>query len=147
MKHWTPGVLIAGLLSCASLAIAQDEGKVIVERACTKCHDLGATTGQRNTKDRWGEIVDEMVAKGAEITDAEVEKIIGYLSKAYGPKINVNKASAEELGIALEVPKTAATAIVTYREKNGGVKNLDDLKKVPGLDAKEIDVRKERLVF
>ena len=37
--------------------------------------------------------------------------------------------------------------MIAYREKNGLFKSVDDLKKVPGIDAKKIDAKKDRLYF
>ena len=34
-----------------------------------------------------------------------------------------------------------------YREKHGKFKTLDDLKKVPGVDAKKLDAKKDRIAF
>ena len=36
-----------------------------------------------------------------------------------------------------------AAAVIQYREKHGRFKTLDDLKKVPGLDFKKIDSRRD----
>ncbi len=36
---------------------------------------------------------------------------------------------------------------MSYREANGNFKTLDDLKKVPGLDAVKIESKKDRLEF
>jgi len=36
---------------------------------------------------------------------------------------------------------------VEYRGKNGDFKSIDDLKKVPDLDAKKVDLKKDRLAF
>jgi len=43
--------------------------------------------------------------------------------------------------------KEAAAAIVAYRQKNGAFKTLEDLKKVPALDAAEVESKKDRLDF
>ena len=91
-------------------------------------------------------IVDDMVARGAEISDVEIETIIDYLANNFGPKVNVNKASAEELAGVLEIPTATADAIVEYRAKNGNFKDIEDLKKVRAL-GKDIDSKKDRLVF
>ena len=143
MKSLTAGVLMA--LLCAPAA-AQDGGKALMERTCTKCHALTSTLRQRNTRERWSAIVDDMVARGAEISDSEIETIIDYLANNFGPKVNVNKASAEELARVLEIPTATADAIVEYRAKNGNFKDIEDLKKVRAL-GKDIDSKKDRLVF
>jgi competence protein ComEA len=139
--------LAAGLLCIGPAVAAQDEDRALLERKCTKCHALAVTTRQRNDKERWSVIVDDMVARGAELTDDEIERIIDYLAKNPGPRVNVNKASAEDLVKALGFPKAVAAAIVEYREKNGSFRSLENLKKVAGVDAKEIESRKDRIEF
>ena len=37
--------------------------------------------------------------------------------------------------------------IIQYRNKNGDFHSIDDLKKVPGVDAAKIEAKKDRLVF
>ena len=134
------------------------KGKELVERECTKCHGLEGVTRSRMTKERWAAVVDDMVSRGASGTDEEIEQIIDYLAANFGkapadsktlalPKINVNKATASELMAGLEVSDENATAIIRYREKNGNFKNLEDLKKVPGIDSRRIEVKKDRLEF
>ena len=62
-------------------------------------------------------------------------------------KVNVNKAAASELETALQLSEKSAGAIVDYRKQNGDYKNLDDLKKVPGLDAAKLDALKAKIAF
>jgi len=88
-----------------------------------------------------------MVARGAEASDAEIVKIIDYLSTNFGPRLKVNAASAAELAAALGIPKSAADDVVAYRLKNGAFRTLDDLKKVPGLDAVDLERKKDSLDF
>ncbi len=146
--------LLSALCCLASIAVAQtqsaprdDEAKALLERTCTKCHKLTATLSQRNSKERWSVILDDMIARGAEATDAEIETLVDYLARNFGSKVNVNKAAAEELATVLGLAPAGASAIVEYREKNGNFKNLDDLKKVPDLDWKAIESKKDRLDF
>jgi len=75
-----------GLLVLRPAAVAQEDGKALLQRACTKCHALAATTRQRNDKERWSLIVDNMVSRGAELTDPEIETLIEYLTKNLGPR-------------------------------------------------------------
>jgi competence ComEA-like helix-hairpin-helix protein len=127
-------------------------GRELVERICTSCHELDQVTSSRNTAAGWEKIVDNMIMRGAEGTDHEFETIIQYLAANFGkdaplPKIKINKASATELASSLAIPNDTASAIVTYREKNGPFKEWADLKKVPGLDLKEIEDKKDRLEY
>ena len=76
----------------------------------------------RNTKDKWRSVIDDMVARGSEGTDAELETIVDCLTANFGkdkPGPKVDKASASELVSALGLSQESATAIVAYREKNG----------------------------
>jgi competence ComEA-like helix-hairpin-helix protein len=128
-------------------AIAQDSGKALVERVCTKCHNLEATSRQHNTRERWAAIVDDMVSRGMEASDAEIEKAIDYLARTQGVRLNVNKATAEELAGALNVPASTASAIIAYRAKAGPFKSFDELKRVPALNGKDIESKKDSLDF
>lgn len=126
--------------------LPEGAGKKVVEKVCTKCHDAEGFSHSRNSRQRWENIVDEMVSRGAEATDAEIELIVDYLVNYLG-KLNVNKAPAEKIAADLKVPKETAEAIVAYREKNGPFKLWDDLGKVPGVDLKKIQDKKGLVEF
>jgi competence protein ComEA len=59
----------------------------------------------------------------------------------------VNKASSGELAIALGIADEKAEAIVKHRDEKGEFKTIEDLQKVPGLDARVVEAKKNRLVF
>jgi competence ComEA-like helix-hairpin-helix protein len=59
----------------------------------------------------------------------------------------VNKATAAELAAALAISRETASSIVSEREKNGPYKQWLDLKRVPGLDLKQLDDKKDRVEF
>ena len=48
-------------------------------------------------------------------------------------KVNINKASIDELMTLSGIGESKAKAIVTYREENGNFKTIDDLKNVSGI--------------
>jgi competence protein ComEA len=137
----------AMLLLLPAAAMAQDQGQALIERACTKCHSINATIRQRNSKDRWQDVVDNMISRGAELTDPEAERLIDYLAKTYGPRVNVNKAAAGDIAKALDVSTETATAVIEYRTKHGAFKTIEDLKAVPALSGKDIESKKGGLDF
>ena len=94
-------------------------------------------------------MVGEMAAAGAQATEDEFNEIVDYLAAAFpkAPKINVNKAAAQDLESGLELSAKEAQAIVRYREEKGSFKSIEDVEKVPGLDAKKIEAKKDRLTF
>ena len=54
-------------------------------------------------------------------------------------RININKASVEELEQLPRVGQAVANRIVDYREKNGSFKKVEDLKSVRGIGDKVLD--------
>jgi hypothetical protein len=56
----------------------------MVERLCTECHTLDGTFSTRHSRQGWSEVVYDMVAQGAQGTDAELALVIEYLSRHYG---------------------------------------------------------------
>lgn len=88
-----------------------------------------------------------MLQEEPDVTQPERDKIVEYLAKSFPAKVNVNKAEAKEIETALELSAAECAAIVRYREQMGDFKSLDDLKKVPGLDAGKMESRKDRLEF
>jgi competence protein ComEA len=128
--------------------LPEGKGKDVVERICFDCHGPENITTKALNKDEWEEVVNNMVAMGATGTDAELDTIVQYLAKSFPVvKVNVNKAGAKDLMGPLGLTQDEANAIVAYREKNGGFKEADDLKKVPGVDGTKIDKKKDRLEF
>jgi competence protein ComEA len=135
-----------------SSKLTDTEGKAVFERICTICHDVEGTIRSRNTRERWGEIVDDMASRGAEATDEEFDQILDYLARNFSKdkpaaKVNVNKAAAGDLASALSLSKESASAIVEYREKNGPFKEWQDLKKVSVIDMNQIERKKDQLEF
>jgi competence protein ComEA len=131
--------------------LPEGPGKVVVERMCKGCHGLENVVRSRRTRDRWTEIVDDMVARGAKGTDSEADEVIEYLSTHFGAdtdsKVNVNKAGASDLTSALEISAADANTIVRYRAAHGSFKSIQDLMKVPGIDAKKIESSRDRVEF
>jgi len=59
--------------------------KALVEKTCgTGCHSVEVVTSQRMKADEWNALVQNMVARGAPASDAEVKVIVDYLSKTLG---------------------------------------------------------------
>jgi competence protein ComEA len=61
-------------------------------------------------------------------------------------KININKASAEELTQLQGVGQKYAAKIVEYRDQNGPFAAPEDLMKIPGIGPKVLEKNKDIIV-
>jgi competence protein ComEA len=152
LKSFVAACLFAALAGAAD--IPDGPGKEVVVRQCGTCHDLVMATRKRLDKAGWDTEVDKMVLLGAKIPDDEVPIIIEYMAKHFNPsvpaareRVNINTASATEIERGLALPAKEATAIVAYRDKNGTFKDWQSVAKVPGVDSKKIEAKKDLLSF
>jgi competence protein ComEA len=148
----TNSVLTIAFLTSTSWAQLPDgPGKAETEKICSQCHELARSISLRQDHAGWQATVDKMVSLGAKATDKEIGAVIDYLAANFAaeevPRINVNKARAIDLESGLTLRRSEAAAIIQYRTKNGPFKSIDDLKKVPGIDAAKIDAKRDRLTF
>ena len=60
---------------------------------------------------------------------------------------NVNTATVEEFENALGLKYADAAALVAYRAEHGKFQSLDDIKKVPGIEFKRIQLKKNSLRY
>lgn len=125
-------------------------GKETTQRVCGACHGAEIVVGRQLTRDGWSQIVVNMIQRGAQGSDDEFADIVDYLTNTVSvdaAKVNVNKATAKQLVAGLEISDKDADAIVHFREANGNFKSIDDLKKVPSIDADKIEAKKSKLTF
>jgi competence protein ComEA len=146
-------VLRLGLFG-AALAPAQlpeGAGREETVKLCRTCHEVARSISLRQDRAGWSTTLRKMTAFGMKATDKELDLVLDYLSKHFPaedvPKVNVNTASAIELESGLSLKRSQARAVIEYRDKNGTFKTLDDLKKVPVLDAGKLDEKKDRIAF
>ena len=147
--------VVAALLACAPPAPGQDSfpdgpGKDITVRVCGTCHPPARGASVRLTRDGWRDVIAKMVSLGAKGTDAELAAVHDYLAthfKGEAPKpVNMNTAPAIDLESVAGLLRKEAAALIAYRSKHGPCKTLEDLKKIPGVDFRKIDRRRDRLV-
>lgn len=124
-------------------------GKDTLIRVCSSCHSPDNVIANGQDRDGWEATITKMAGFGAQGTDDDYTAILEYLVKNFpaNPPVNVNKATAAQLQSGLGFTTAESEAVITYRDKNGDYKTLDDLKKVPDLDAKKVDAKKARITF
>lgn len=145
---------IAIMTACAGSVWAQlpdGPGKAETAKVCVQCHELERSISLRQDRAGWQATVDKMVTLGLKGSDKDIQAVVEYLATNYPaddvPRLNVNKARAIELESALSLPRSQAALVIQYREKNGEFHSIEDLKRVPGVDAAKIEAKKDRLVF
>jgi competence protein ComEA len=144
------GLGVPSSLNAAAQSPPDGPGKEVFESVCSLCHDgPKAVMGKQWTMTQWDAKVTEMLQEEPDITPGEIAAIVEYLSSNFKPggKIYINMATAKDLETALRLSAKDAEAIARYREAQGRFKTLDDLKKVPGLDAAKIEAKKSQLTF
>jgi competence ComEA-like helix-hairpin-helix protein len=143
-------VLFAVLAAAQAQDLPDGKGKDLVEDRCSSCHGLDLLLAEHDTKQQWSGIVNDMVSRGASGTADELETIVDYLAKNFGPeavKIHVNTAATEDLQSGLTLTAPEAAAIVQYRKEHGKIKDWDTLSKIPGVDAKKLESHKDLITF
>jgi competence protein ComEA len=137
----------ATLLPGAQDNLPEDKDKETFVKMCSNCHAIDRVVKVKFSKKFWAATVDDMVSRGAEGTEEEVEAVLGYLVRHFSKPINVNTATAKELQDSLSLKPADAEAFIKYRTDNGPFKTLEDLAKVPGLNQKLIDSNKKIIQF
>ena len=124
-------------------------GKDLIARTCTECHSVDRMRSLRISKDDWADKIADMIDRGAKATDEESETMSVYLAQNFGQdsKIRMNTAPMVELRAVLGLTIADCKNIVAYREANGNFKEWSDVLKVPGIDAKKVDEKKDLMLF
>jgi cytochrome c5 len=105
MRMRLQGLLLLLAAAAASSSYAQQktnplpagDGRDLVAVACSQCHYLGTIAKIRDGAAGWRTYVNNMVLRGAQLTPAEVDKVVNYLATNLGPGINLPPARAVSL--------------------------------------------------
>jgi len=147
-------LVVTGILSGAGIASAQlpdGPGKDTVVKVCGTCHEANRAAALRLTREGWEQTVSDMRWRGAKGTDEEFAAVMDYLVANFlgeaPAKLNMNRATAVELESVVLLLRKEASALIAYRDKIGGFKSIDEVKKAPGVDFKKIEAARDRITF
>jgi competence protein ComEA len=125
-------------------------GKDVTVRACAPCHEARRAASVRLTREGWTAVIESMRLRGAKVSDEDFPIILEYLSTNFLGEaplpLNLNTAAQIDLEAGGGLLRREAAAVIQYRQKVGRFKSIDDLKRVPGLDFKKIDSRRDAMV-
>jgi competence protein ComEA len=148
-----PRILLVLTMSAGAVLgdIPAGPGKDATVKYCSDCHSIEQAVSLRQGPEEWKATLEKMSGMGAKVPDDSYQAILGYLTKHFGADaplpIKVNQASAVDLESLLLLRRADAKAIIQYRAEHGEFKTIDDLRKVPGVDFKKIEAKKDLLVF
>jgi competence protein ComEA len=144
-------ILTVALLVFVAQDLPEGAGKAETEKLCKSCHEMARSISKKQDRDGWLSTMTKMTGFGMKATDAEIIAVVEYLTKNYAAdelqKVNVNTATAIQLESGLNLKRSQASALIAYRKENGKFKTLEDLKKVPQLDAAKLEEKKDRIAF
>lgn len=123
-----------------------DRDEPLFQALCAKCHPTDRIVAVRKSSDEWKETLDQMILKGAVLSDQDYETVLTYLVRNYD-RVDINWVQPEELAIALGLKAEEADAIVQYRKEHGNFKDFDALARVPGIDVKKLEKKREIFRF
>ena len=100
-KYRLERILGIGLIACLAFAVSvqaqsppEGKGRADFQRICGgTCHSLARATSQRLTRGEWTRVVNDMVARGAQGTQDELDNVMTYLTANFG------KALASAAGV------------------------------------------------
>ncbi len=70
--------------------------------------------------------------------------LVGVAAGAFAAPVNINKAGAEEIAVALKgIGIKKAREVVVFREKHGPFKSVEQLRDVKGFGAKTIEKNRQ----
>lgn len=64
--------------------LPEGEGQALIARACSQCHSLHVVTNARLTRKQWEAKIDQMLARGAKLSDEEIDIAAEYLAHNFG---------------------------------------------------------------
>ncbi len=71
-------------------------GRETVKKVCGACHPAELVLGKGMAREQWGDIVSNMISKGAKGTDAEFGQIVDYLAKNLPAKATVPQGAGKK---------------------------------------------------
>lgn len=129
-----------------SAQLPDGKGKDALRKICANCHEIETVIASRRTRIGWERSVDDMISRGAEGSDEDMDAVVEYLTTFFG-KINVNTASVRDLQESLGLSEKEAQAIAAYREQRGKFQDFDQLKNVPGVSGEKLQAKRSRIAF
>jgi len=94
-KYKLERILDIGLIACLAFAVSvqaqslpEGKGRADFQRICGTCHSLARATSQRLTRGEWTRVINDMVARGTQGTQDELDNVMTYLTANFGKPLD-----------------------------------------------------------
>ena len=112
-------IISFAIFSCLTLstfafgqALPDGKGKAEFQRICANCHTAAMATRVRNSSDGWKSVVNDMVGRGAQGSQEDLDNVVLYLSTNFGPGSGVTtSAPAKSAAPSTPAPATPAMTL------------------------------------
>ena len=141
------GTLTYGRVVVSPAQEPNDPDARVFANVCGKCHPKERVLVLRRTRPQWEEVITTMITvRNAQISDEDFDTVLGYLAREYG-RVNINRASADDIVEVLHVPEKVAQTIVQYRKEHGPFADFDGLARVPGIEREKLESLRDAILF
>lgn len=156
MHRFLPILALSSLLFPAARAQQKDfpdaPAREYVTRICLQCHEASQLLSQHRTEADWKATVARMAQKGVSAPTEQFDAVAAYMAKYFpktedATKVNMNKATAEEIVTVIGLTPDEAKALVAYREKHGDYREWGEMLVVYGVDGRKLEAAKDKMTF
>jgi quinoprotein glucose dehydrogenase len=109
LTYWFLPLSLAGALP-AAVVLPDGPGKAETQKLCSRCHSMDQTVSLRQGQAGWTETISKMVNLGATGNDGDLNTVLQYLVKHYGPVGGAAGPVAEPVAGAVAAGPEAAGA-------------------------------------
>ena len=145
-RVWLTLLFLALAVAGSAQEASGGRPKEMFQKVCASCHKPESVVSTRRTREQWLDTLEKMISKGLKATDEDLNAVLDYLVGQYG-RVNVNRATADDIAEVLGLSPKEAEVIVKYRKDNGKFEDFDALSKVPGVDLKQLEKSREAVSF
>jgi putative heme-binding domain-containing protein len=97
-------------LNANAQSLPSGKGKAEFQRVCSACHSVNMATTQHMSRSEWQATVDDMVSRGAQGSQEDLDNIVTYLATNFGNNSHPTAASAPASAPAPAQPSVSAAA-------------------------------------
>jgi putative heme-binding domain-containing protein len=77
-------IVLSFAVSGRAQSLPAGQGKAEFQRICGNCHSVDIATSQRMTQAQWTGVVNDMVSRGAQGNQQDLDNVVSYLSTHFG---------------------------------------------------------------